>query len=466
MDNIHSKALLTLVGSDYVLTEHEQTGAYLYDEIEYTLRPKAHTGSVVVKPACTKEVSAVMAYANQNGIPVVVRGGGTGLVGGAVPVCESIILSMERLNHIVEIDTDNMMAVLEAGVTLANLLEALKGYPGIGFPVHPGDEGAQMGGMAVTNAGGARAVRHGITRGHIKGLEIVLPDGEIMQLGGKLLKDNAGYSLMHLILGSEGTLAVVTKLTLRLYPEDKHSASVIVSFPTVEDASQAVLKLLSSGTPLLAVEYQDKQLNLKTAELLGLQWPLKRGDADLILILSEQEEADLYKHCKTIDAICTQYGALESFIACTRQEQEEVLAVRSGSYEVIKHLIYHSFDMAVPPASMPAFLHALRELAASYDTTTNITAHIADGNVHNDILLVDGEKPAYYREMLDRMYEICFSFGGTITGEHGIGKLRVKDLKLQKSKTEILLMQKIKEAFDPNGILNPGSVLEAREVKP
>lgn len=458
------EALKSIVGADYVITAPEQKNAYLYDEIELTLRPQANQASVVVKPANTEQVSQVMALGYANGIPVVVRGGGTGLCGGAIPTQESIVLSMEKMNRVLDIDSENMMAEVEAGVTLLGLLEALNEYPEIGFPVHPGDEGCQMGGMAATNAGGARAVRHGITRNHIKGLEVVLPDGEVLRLGGKLLKDNAGYNLMQLILGSEGTLAVITKVILRLYPVEKYTATLVVSFESLEQASAAVLEIVASGVSPLAVEYQDKGLNQATARMLGLHWPLQKGQADLILILSEKTENALYEGCRSIDRICDSQGALESFYAGTRKEQADILAIRSGSYEVIKDDIYHSFDMAVPPASMPEFLHKLVQAAQRYHTHTNITAHIADGNVHNDILLLEGKAPPYYEKLRDEMYDICFSYQGTITGEHGVGKLRVEDLKRQKSKRELEIMQGIKNVFDPKGLLNPGTVLPVAGV--
>lgn len=451
--------LTALVGEDYMLAASQQVEAYLYDQVEIPLRPKAAKNSVVVKPASTGEVSRIMALASEEDIPVVVRGGGTGLCGAATPIYDSIIISMERMNHILEIDEKNMMAVLQAGVTLGDLLEELEEHPGIGFPVHPGDEGAQMGGMAATNAGGARAVRHGIMRNHIKGIKAVLPDGNVLSLGGKLLKDNAGYNLMHLIIGSEGTLAVITEVTLRLYPEEKYTASIVASFDTIEEASSAVLDVVKSGVSPLAVEYQDKKLNLETAELLGLNWPVKEGDADLIIILSEKTEAALFDGCRAIDSICDRYHAREAVFAGTKQEQADVLAIRSGSYDVIKDDIYHSFDMALPPSSMPEFLRDLWKLVASYGTRTNITAHIADGNVHNDILLVDGCVPDYHKELQEKMYQLCFDYSGTITGEHGIGKLRVEDLSLQKSSRELELMHQIKKVFDPKSILNPGTVL-------
>lgn len=461
MDKKTIDYLKGVVGDDFVITDPENKLSYFYDEIEFTVRPEANTNSIIVKPVSTDQISRIMKYANDNKIIVVVRGGGTGLCGAAIPINESIIISMERMKRIIEIDDKNMMAVLEGGVTLADLLEELEKYNGICFPVHPGDEGAHIGGMAATNAGGARAVKHGIMRNHIKGIEVVLTNGEVLNLGGKLLKDNSGYNLMNLIIGSEGTLAVITKVILRLYPEDKYSATIAAAFENINDASNAVLEILRSGVSPLAVEYQDKHLNLKTAAHLGLDWPLDKGNADLIFILSEKSEESLYNACDVIDKICDKNNAYKAVFAGRRQEQADILTIRSGSYEIIKDIIAHSFDMAVPPGYMPEFLNELWLLVDSYNTTTNITAHIADGNVHNDIVMVDGKIPEYAEKIKEKMYQLCFKYGGTITGEHGIGKLRVKDLKLQKSATEIELMKSIKKVFDPNGILNPGTVIEA-----
>jgi len=186
------------------------------------------------------------------------------------------------------------------------------------------------------------------------------------------------------------------------------------------------------------------------------------AEADLTIILSEKSKDALCAACRMVNQICDKHGVLEAFMACTREEQAEVLAIRSNSYEVIKDTIYHSLDMAVPPASMPGFLQGLLDLCNEYQAKTNFVSHIADGNVHNDILLENTRPPAYHKVLRDLMYQLCFSLGGTITGEHGIGKLRVEDLKQQKSPTELLIMQKIKAAFDPAGILNPGTVLEAQ----
>ncbi|OBR94656.1 MULTISPECIES: FAD-binding oxidoreductase [Clostridium] len=452
--------LINTVGSDFVITDPEQKLSYMYDEIEHNVRPKVNMESVVVKPLNSKEISEIVKYAGENKIPIVVHGGGTGLCGGASPIKKSIVISMERMNKIIEIDEKNMMAVAEAGVTLAQLIEELENHSGICFPVHPGDEGAQMGGMVATNAGGARAVKHGIMRNHIKGIEVVLPNGEILNLGGKLLKDNTGYNLLQLIMGSEGTLAIITKITFRLYPEDKFTASIVLAFENISDASNAVLEIMKNGVAPLAVEYQDRYLNVKSAEILGLHWPLDKGMADLLIILSEKSEEALYASCQIINNVCKKYNASKAVFAGTKKEQAEMLAIRSGSYEVIKENIAYSFDMAVPAGYMPDFLNDLWKLVDSYGTNSYITAHLADGNVHNDIYMVDGKNPEYLEELKMKMYKLCFKYGGTLTGEHGIGKLRIKDLTLQKSKAEIELMKSIKRAFDPNNILNPGTVLE------
>lgn len=363
------------------------------------------------------------------------------------------------MDHILEIDEKNMVDVLESGVTLMQLLEELEKSDGLSFPVHPGDEGAQMGGMAATNAGGARAVRHGVMRKHILGIEIVLPNGEILQLGGKLIKDNAGYNLCQLILGSEGTLAIITKVILKIYPKEPNSCTLVAPFERFQDACDAVTDILKSGTTPLAVEYMDKRLFTGTAEMLGMKWQAKDGNADLLIILSEQTEDRLFDAIKVINEICEKHACCPCLIAEKKTEQDTLLLIRSEHYNYIVDDICDSYDYAVPVSCIPAFIADLKALAASYHTGINIVAHIADGNVHGDMWYVDGKTPAYAEEYKRKMYEQVFRYGGTITGEHGIGKIRREDLKLQLSPAELELMRGIKNVFDPNGLLNPGTVL-------
>lgn len=453
-------AIAEIVGAENVLTEKEEIEAYLYDEIEKNFRPEAAAGCIVVKPADTEEVSAVCRLAYEREIPVTVRGGGTGLAGGCTPAESGIILSMERMKRIIEIDEGNMVAVLEAGVTLAEFLEELEHHDGISFPLHPGDEGAEIGGMAATNAGGARAVRHGVMRKNILGIEVVLPAGDVLRLGGKTIKNNAGYNLCQLILGSEGTLAVITRVIVRIFPEEKYTATLVLPFEEIRDACEAVSDIMKSGVNPLAVEYMDKKLFVGTAEMLGLEWQAKKGNADLMVILSEQTEDRLYDAAAAIEEIGDAHGCYEALIADKKSEQEKLLRIRSEHYSYIVDSICDSFDYAVPPSAIPDFVTGLKKLAADYGNECNIVAHLADGNVHGDMAYVDGKVPEYAEEYKKKIYELVFSFGGTITGEHGIGKSRVQDLKMQLPEKELELMRGIKKVFDPKGLLNPGSVLD------
>lgn len=455
------RQLKQAVGSDYVIAGEDKIDSYLYDEVEKNYRPKAARGCAAVKPADTEQVAEIMKIADAAGVPVIVRGGATGLAGGCTPIVDSIIISMERMNHIIEIDEENMAAVLEAGVTLMDLLEELERYQGLSFPVHPGDEGAQMGGMAVTNAGGARAVRHGVMRKHIMGVEAVLPSGEILQLGGKLIKNNTGYNLTQLLLGSEGTLAIITKIILKIFPKDKASATIVAPFAGIQDACRAVTDILRSGYTPLAVEYMDKRLFVDTAKMLGLKWQADKGEADLLIILSERTESQLYDAAETIGRICGENNALECLYAGKAKEQEELLLVRSQHYELIKDEICDSFDMAVPVSHVSDFILNLKKLVKEYGTDTNIVAHIADGNVHNDILyLPDGSIPPYAEELKQKMYQLCGKYEGTVTGEHGIGKIRTKELSQLKAPAELELMKGIKNVFDPKGLMNPGALFD------
>ena len=246
-------SLVDVAGEDWVVSDLSQMQSYLYDETELKIRPVASEECVVVKPGTAEEVSEIVKLANKFMVPVVPRGGGTGLCGAAIPTNSSIVISLERLNKIVEFDEKNIMITVEAGVTLEGLLEEMKKYDKLFFPVHPGDEGAQIGGMVVENAGGVRAVKHGIMRNHIKGVEIVLPTGELVQFGGKLIKNNMGYDLLHMIIGSEGTLGIVTKVTLKLYAKNPNIGTLLVSFNSTEEASDIVPKILQAGITPLAI---------------------------------------------------------------------------------------------------------------------------------------------------------------------------------------------------------------------
>ncbi len=250
-------ALKRIVGDDYVVTQRDQIQGYLADETYLGVLPKPAEHVVVVKPANPQEISEILKLANQEKTPVYPRGGGTGLVGAAVPTKDGIVLSLERLDKIIEIDKDNMMVVAEGGVTLEHLLKEVE-TADLLFPPHPGDEGAQVGGMIACNAGGTRAVKYGVVRNYVKGLEVVLPTGEIVEMGGKLLKNNTGLDLMHLIIDSEGILGIITKATMRLYPKFGATATLVISFDDRRKAIGMVPKILQAGITPLAIEYTEK----------------------------------------------------------------------------------------------------------------------------------------------------------------------------------------------------------------
>ena len=448
--------LKSITGPDWVLTELEHTLGYLYDETEPLLRPQADETCVVVKPEKPEEIAAIMAYATENHVPVFPRGGGTGLCGAAIPTLPGIVLSLERLNKIVELDEDNLMITVEAGVTLEQLNAFLSKENDLFFPVHPGDEGAQVGGMAVENAGGVGAVKHGIMRNHIKGMEVVLPTGEVVMMGGKLLKNNMGYDLLHLMIGSEGTLGVVTKVVLRLYPRLAHKGTLLISFDTRQAAAKSVSQMLKQGMVPLAMEYIDRVASQEAAAHLGLTWPADKGSVDLMLILEEATEDDLFDHTEKIVDICDANGAVDSLIAETGKEQKVILDIRSNVYTSFKEKAADAIDMAVPPAHFPAFLDELMQVVDQYGTQSPTVGHIGDGNIHNIILMVDGKLPDYFEEMRQAMYEVAIRYGGTVSAEHGTGRTRKAFMALQFSPREIQIMQLVKRAFDPAMILNPG----------
>ncbi|AZV56974.1 FAD-binding oxidoreductase [Clostridium sp. AWRP] len=454
------ESLRKVVGNDWVTNNLSQMQGYLYDETETLLRPEACKDCVVVKPASSEEISEVLKYANKEVLPVIVRGGGTGVVAGAIPTQPSIILSLERLNKVVEFDEKNLMITLESGATLSQLLEELNKNGKLFFPVHPGDEGAQVGGMVAANAGGTRAVKHGIMRNHVKALEVVLATGEIITLGGKLLKNNMGYDLLQLMIGSEGTLGIITKVTLRLYARSKYNGTLLVSFNSQRDACDAVPEILQEGITPLAIEYMDRVISEKSAEQLGTTWPAAKGSVDLMFILDECSEDDLYSNSEKLVEICEKHGSVDSIVAETEKDQRHLLQIRSNAYGPYKDNIADIMDVAVPPSSVPDFFDDVKRLTKEYGNEIVSLGHIGDGNIHNFIMGDNGRLPANYEQLKEEIYKTAIKYGGTITAEHGTGKTRKKHMPLQFSQAEINIMENIKRAFDPNSILSPGNIVD------
>lgn len=293
--------LARVVGSRWVVAEERSLERYLRDETVSRVHPQPSREVLVVKPGSTAEVAEILKVANKYRVPVYPRGGGTGLVGGAVPTRPGIVLSLERLDRI-SVDAENMVAEVEAGVTLGRLLEEAEKH-GLMFPPHPGDEGAFVGGLVACNAGGSRAVRTGVLRNYVLGLEVVLPTGSVLKIGGKTLKNNMGLNLAHLFVGCEGVLGVITKAWLRLYPRWKYTVTLIIPFNDVAAAFRVAGKILSAGFVPLAIEYFDRRVIEASAKHLGATWPVGEGDHFLMIILAEALEDILYMQLDYIGRI-------------------------------------------------------------------------------------------------------------------------------------------------------------------
>jgi len=454
MDNQTFNALREIVGENNVLTGLTRIQDYLKDETAEPVRPRPASDVVVVKPADAKEISEILGLANNKRVCIFVRGGGTGLVGGAVPTSDGIVLSLERLGGI-EIDKENLMADVGAGLTLEKLIFEVENA-GLQFPLHPGDESAQVGGLVATNAGGANAIRYGVMRNYVRGMELVLPSGEILRLGGKLHKNNVGYDLMDLIIGSEGTLGVITRVILRLYPKSGVTAILIVPYDSRHDAVNTVPKILQDGRVPFAIEYVEKDLVDKTARAIGEDWPTGEGNCYLLIKMAEANRDQLLMESQRTAEICQRSGCLEILFAEPMDDQRKISRIRSEIYSVLKRETADILDATVPPASIGKLMDAVDEIGKKYAVHLPAYGHVGDGNLHIHIMKENGKDDNYIIELRDEVYRATNALKGVITGEHGIGRTRVASISSFVSHEEMNLMRKIKALFDPKNILNPG----------
>jgi len=446
--------LAAIVGEDWVITAREQTARYLADETADAVRPRPAENVVLIKPSSAEEVAEVLKLANREKTPVFVRGGGTGICGGAVPIADGILLSTERLDGILEIDKDNLMVVAGAGVPFGNMLKAVE-EAGLFFPPHPGDEGAHVGGLVACNAGGTRAVKYGVIRNFVRGLEVVTPTGDIINLGGKLLKNNQGFDLMHLLINSGGALGVITKVIFRLCPKFNSSGTLIISYDERHKAINTVPKILQSGVVPLAIEYVERDVIEISAKRLNMEWPAKKGNTFLIVILTGDSEDEVYAQGEKVSTICEGNNAVDILIAERREEQANILKIRSEVYSSLKSNIADVLDITVPPASIGEMMDKVDEIAARFNIKIPTYGHAADGNLHPH-LLADLVEKGLLREVKRQIYAEAIKMGGVITGEHGLGVIRLPDLDLYPDKKMWELMRGIKAVFDPNNILSPG----------
>jgi glycolate oxidase len=450
---------------DRILSEQASLEPYGHDEFamdDYRAMPEA-----VVKPADEKEVAAVVKLCHEERVPVTVRGGGTGLSAGCVPSPGAIVLSMELLNGVVDADPANRSITVQAGLPLRRLYEAVQGMS-LYFPPHPGDEGAFVGGAVAANAGGARAVKYGTVRRFVLGLQVVLADGELLELGGKFIKSSSGYDLMDLMIGSEGTLGVITRVTLALLPQCGSVQTLLAPFGTVQQAIEAVPSMLATGIIPCAVEFVEHTVIRCAERLLRKSWPARQGKASLMVILDGRSEEDTLEQAQAVGEALEQAEALEVLITDQRTRQAEILELRSMLYEALRPGTVELFDVSVPRSEIAGHVGFVHELEGTLGVSLPTYGHAADGNVHTHSLraeLEDGiigrELPDWkekHRAVRDAIYADVVSRKGVISGEHGIGLVKREYLPANLGPAHIAVMRSIKKALDPDGILNPGKI--------
>jgi glycolate oxidase len=455
------EAIQRIVGPHRVLTGDRISEDDCHDESLTAVRQRP---AAVVEVESAADVAAVIRMARESATPVTVRGAGTGLSGACVPRPGGIVLAMRAMDRILEIDEENLVAVVQPGVTLAGLDEETARHSLV-YPVFPGEMGGSLGGNVATNAGGMRAVKYGVTRHQVLGLEAVLGTGELIRTGGRYVKSTTGYDLTQLILGSEGTLAVVTEATLRLFPRIAHSATVLAPFPTLDEVSTTVPRILRRGLAPLVLEYVDRVAMAGMIAHGGLELGL--GDsvreaafAYLIVVLEENDEGHLENAVETLGTLLVESGALDAYVL-PGHAAEALIRAREGMFWAAKAAGADDIvDTVVPRASIPAFLAAVQSVASAHDAMVTGCGHAGDGNVHLSVFQPD---PARRHDLLRGIYAEAGRLGGAISGEHGVGtEKRAHFLELE-APEKLALMQRIKAAFDPDGILNPGVLFAMAE---
>jgi len=458
------KELQDIVGKRNVIhSDPEELERYSHDEIpdrHYACMP-----DVVLKPGNAREISKIMQFANQEKIPVTPRGAGSGLSGGAVPVYGGIVLSMERLNNILDIDTGNMMITVEAGIVTNQINEILEPY-GLFYAGYPMSlETCFIGGNVAENAGGGKAIKYGVTNRYVRGLEVVLPTGEIIQLGGKRVKDVTGYDLLHLMVGSEGTLGIFTKVTLKLLPLPKAAVDLLVLFKSVQAAMDIVPVIMTeTGVIPTAIEFMD-QLSVQTAcRYLNEHLPYQKAGAMLLIEMDGSSEEQVELQYEAIGEVCLKRGAIEVYVADNYTTRERVWRVRRNIGEgfSVYSPIRSREDIVVPFAQIPRLVGEIDLLSKKYGVLIPSFGHAGDGNLHANPTkppeMPMDEWRGILPELLAELYVTTAKLGGTISGEHGIGSKRKNFLHLVMQPEIIDLMKRLKATFDPNNILNPGKI--------
>jgi glycolate oxidase len=446
----------TIVGAAWLLDTPEDLATYSYDGFLPEFTPDA-----VIVPQSEEEISRIMRLANREKINIIPRGAGTNICGSSVARQGGVIIAFHRMNRILEIDPDNMCAVVQPGVVNADLQKEVAGY-GLMYPPDPASMFVStIGGNVALNAGGPRGVKYGVTRDYLLGLQVVLPTGEVIKTGGKNLKSVTGYDLTRLMCGSEGTLGIITEITVRLLPLPPAKATLQATFSDLDDAAKTVSAIIGSGIVPTTLELMDRVILDVIGDYGGAKF---HEEAEALLLIEVDGEPVLVeRQGEIIERFCKERGAVVVEKAATSEEAEKLWQARRTAFGAVASLRPNCIveDATVPVKRLPEIIRKIVELTEKYQIKIGVLAHAGDGNLHPLIMtdLRDEDEMARIDKALDELYETAIGMGGTLSGEHGIGIAKDRFMNMEFSERAIEIMRGIKRVFDPNNILNPGSFL-------
>lgn len=454
-------SLQNIVGTSYVFTDDETRKNYGHDETEdYNFPPQ-----VVVKPKTPEEISAIMKLATEHTIPVTPIGAKTGLSGGALSIYGGIGLSMERFNSIIGVDDKNLQVIVEPGVITQVLKDAVA-EKGLFYPVDPSSLGSCfIGGNIAENSGGARAVKYGVTKDYVLNLEVVLPNGEIIWTGANTLKNSTGYNLTQLMVGSEGTLGIITKIVLKLIPKVTHTILMLVPFYKAEQACEAVSAIFRAGIVPSALEFMERDaIDWTMRYVEGVSVPVKEEiQAHLLIEVDGNYPEVLFQEAEKMTEVLEQFEIDEVLFADTEDQKNALWKLRRAVGEAVKsNSVYKEEDTVVPRYALPILLKGVKDAGKKYGFHTVCYGHAGDGNLHINIVKGDMSDANWITEVpkgIVEIFELTVQLKGTLSGEHGIGYVQKDYMPLAFNATELNLMKGIKNLFDPLGILNPGKIL-------
>ena len=455
------RALGKAVGADGVRAGADVKDDDTHDE---ALGVPAVVPLAVVTPTSAEQVAAVLRVCSEHGVAVTARGSGSGLSGAATPVAGGVVVSFERMHQIVEIDAEGHLAVVQPGVQLDQLDAALAPL-GLAYPVYPGEYSATIGGNVSTNAGGMRAVRYGVTRQHVLGLQLALPTGELLRTGARTVKASSGYDLTQLVIGSEGTLALVTEVTLKLAVRPPHAATVLAPFPTLGEVTAAIPALLASGLAPSILEYLDLMTMAAIHDQLGLELGVPEDVratalAYLVVRMESTHEGRVDEDVQAVAELLVAQGATDAYVLPAGAAQQLIEAREKAFWLAKANHADDIVDVCVPRGAIPALMERVRALGEAHGAWIAGCGHAGDGNVH---LAVFQQDAAVRTELLLDLFRAAVELGGVISGEHGIGTAKKPYFAALEDPAKLDLMRRIKRAFDPNGILNPGKVFDLEE---